>query len=187
MSRLSRGKKIHFRSGLVFAAWTTSPAVSFFFFHFCVYLLSFFLPCPFFVLFCFVNGGRFPALPFSAGVCCRGSAGSFTDWSQWLIRPVLPVGHRDAATHVFGLLFFGFFFKFPTPFLSSLCLTSFTIYLINMTPTGSFWYFWSYSLKKRTSDKFRGIINNCPIFTLILYEKFEQNSKLRRSTWIKPG
>lgn len=32
---------------------------------------------------------------------------------------------------------------------------------------------------KRTSDKFRGIVNNCPIFAWILYEKFGQNSKVK--------
>lgn len=68
-----------------------------------------------FCFFCFVNGGRFPALPFSPGVCCRDQlAHSQTEAGDSSILYFLFFfGHRDSA----AFPFFGFsssLFLFPS-------------------------------------------------------------------------
>lgn len=100
-------------SGLVFAAFTTSPFSSSLPF-FPVYSSASLSP---FSLFCeWRQISSSAVLPRSL---LQGSAGSFTDWGRWLIHPVLPFGHIRCCCCCFYLLLFLFFcFLFSLSFPS---------------------------------------------------------------------
>lgn len=182
MSRLSWEKK-HFRSGLVFAALTTSPAVFFFFKFLCV--PSVLLPALSF--FCFVLFCEWRQISSSA-VLRR----SVLQGISWLIHRLEPVTHPSCTScrtqrHCSLRFFFCFLFFPPHPF-SPLFVWLLSQFILEV---------WHQPALSDISDlivwRKAHLINLGESSTIVRFlpgfcmKNLDKTAKLRWSTWIKAG